>query len=444
MTLMEMLAPTVQRITTTLPSLLIGLGILVAGYVIAKMAAGIVSRVLSRTRLDTLTAEGIGLTKPGGPDAVRGVAARIAFWLVMLFVWIGFFNEVGLPLVAEPLRGVADAIARVAPSVLHAGLIFVAAWILAGLLRWLVVKTLTRLDVERRFGHFLVPEGADPRGLVQTLGTLTFSLVLLLAAPPSWGPWDRAPWWPRSPRCSASCSPTSPTWLRRSSASDWGGWWRGSFARWSAIFWPEPASTGRWSALASHPPPGECARQPSWGRSFTSWSGSPSSSRGSTRSRSRRSHVPPSTPSIPSSPGCPRGLGGAVLLSLAWIVSRLVGNLATQLLRGVGFDGLPTRLGLAALQSPRGRTPSDLVGVVVRTLVLVFASIETFEVIGLHRLAGFGDRLVGFMINVVIATAIVGVGLWAGNLVQGLVGGPLARTGAVIPRRSPPLRNMRW
>jgi ornithine--oxo-acid transaminase len=52
--------------------------------------------------------------------------------------------------------------------------------------------------------------------------------------------------------------------------------------------------------------------------------------------------------------------------------------------------------------------------VVVRTLVLVFASIETFEVIGLHRLAGFGDRLVGFMINVVIATAIVGVGLWAG------------------------------
>jgi hypothetical protein len=50
--------------------------------------------------------------------------------------------------------------------------------------------------------------------------------------------------------------------------------------------------------------------------------------------------------------------------------------------------------------------------------------------IGLHRLAGFGDRLVAFMINVVIATAIVGIGLWAGNLVQGLVPGPLARSGA--------------
>src|SRR5207344_668602 len=91
--------------------------------------------------------------------------------IIMLFVWIGFFNEVGLTLVAEPLRGVADAIARVAPSILHAALIFVAAWVLAGLLRWLVVKTLTRLDVERRFGHFFVPEGADPRGLTQTMGT---------------------------------------------------------------------------------------------------------------------------------------------------------------------------------------------------------------------------------------------------------------------------------
>ena len=131
----------------------------------------------------------------------------------------------------------------------------------------------------------------------------------------------------------------------------------------------------------------------------------------------------------------PRGLGGAVLLILAWVVSRLVGDLVTQLLRGVGFDAVPARLGLVALQPPpAGRTPSELAGVVVRTLVLVFAIVETFEVIGLHRLAGFGDRLVAFLINVVIATAIVGVGLWAGNLVEGLVRGPLARTGARHPQ----------
>jgi hypothetical protein len=130
----------------------------------------------------------------------------------------------------------------------------------------------------------------------------------------------------------------------------------------------------------------------------------------------------------------PKGLGGAVLLILAWVISRLVGDLVTQLLRGVGFDGLPARLGLAALQPPAGKTPSELTGAIVRTLVLVFAVVETFEVIGLHRLAGFGDRLVAFLINVVIATAIVGVGLWAGNRVEALVRGPLERTGARHPQ----------
>ena len=163
MTSTEILVPSVQRISTTFPSFLFALGILVVGYVVAKIAAGLVSRALGRTRLDARTAEALGLTSHDAPVTVRSVVSRIAFWLVMLFVLIGFFNQIGLTMVAEPLRDVADTIARVAPSLLHATLVFVVAWILAGLLRWLVVKTLTRLDVERRFGHFLVPEGTDPR-----------------------------------------------------------------------------------------------------------------------------------------------------------------------------------------------------------------------------------------------------------------------------------------
>jgi hypothetical protein len=236
MTGVEIVGSSVQRISTTFPSFLSALGILIVGYVIAKIAAGLVSRALGRTKLDARTAEALGLTKPDAPAGVRSVVARITFWLIMLFVLIGFFNRIGLPLVAEPLKDVADTIARVAPSALHAGLIFIVAWILAGLLRWLIVKTLTRLDVERRFGHFFVPEGTDPRGLSQTMGNLAFYLVLLLAVPPSLPPWAKARSWPRSPRCCGFSSPTSPIWPRRPSASDSAGWLRGSFDSWSAIF----------------------------------------------------------------------------------------------------------------------------------------------------------------------------------------------------------------
>ena len=434
MKLIEMLGPSVQRTATALPSLLFGLVILVVGYVVAKVTAGLVNRALVRTNLDRRTGEALGLTKPGAPEAVRSVAARMTFWVIMLFVWIGFFNEVGLTLVAEPLRGVADAIARVAPSVLHAGLIFVVAWVLAGLLRWLVVKTLTRLEVERRFGHFFVPEGTEPRGLSQSMGTLTFYVVLLLAVPPFLAALGQ----------SALVAPLSEmlrillSYLPNVAAAAVSiglGWVVARILR--QVVRNLLAGVGLDRAVERvgiAPTLGGVRLSALVGTIvyFVVWI--PFIIAGLDALKIEAVSRPAINALDTLLAWVPRGLGGAVLLILAWVVSRLVGNLVTQLLRGVGFDGLPARLGLAALQSPGGRTPSDLAGVAVQMLVLVFASVETFEVIGLHRLAGFGDRLVAFMINVVIAAAIVGVGLWAGNLVRGLVGGPLARTGARQPQ----------
>ncbi len=434
MTGMEIVAPSVQRISTTLPSLLFALGILVVGYVIAKIAAGLVGRALGRTRLDARTAEALGLTGAGAPATVRSVVARIAFWLVMLFVFIGFFNKLGLTMVAEPLRDVADAIARVAPSVLHACLIFAVAWILAGLLRWLVVKALTRLDVERRFGHFLVPEGTDPRGLAQTMGTLTFSLVLLLAIPPFLAALGQ----------SALVAPLSEmlrvlfSYLPNVAAAVVSvglGWVVARILRQVVSNLLVGVGLDRAAERAGLGPVPGGVRPSALVATvvyFVVWI--PFIIAGLDALKIEAVSRPAINALETLLAWVPRGLGGAVLLILAWIISRLVGTLVTQLLRGVGFDGLPARLGLAALQSPAGRTPSDLAGLIVRALVLVFAIVETFEVIGLHRLAGFGDRLVAFMINVVIATAIVGVGLWAGNLVEGLVRGPLARTGARHPQ----------
>ncbi len=435
MTGMEIVGPSVQQISTTLPSFLFALGILVVGYVIAKIAAGLVSRAVGRTNLDARTAEALGLTKPGARATVRSVVARIAFWLIMLFVLIGFFNKIGLTLVAEPLRGVADAIARVAPSLLHASLIFVAAWILAGLLRWLVVKTLTRLDVERRFGHFFVPEGTDPRGLAQTMGNLTFYLVLLLAVPPFLAALGQ----------SALVAPLSEmlrillSYLPNVAAAAVSiglGWVIARILRQVVRnLLVGVGLDGAAERAGLVPAPG--AVHPSALVAtivyFVVWI--PFIIAGLDALKIEAISRPAINALDTLLAWVPRGLGGAALLILAWVVSRLVGDLVTQLLRGVGFDAVPARLGLVALQPPPGgRTPSELAGVVVRTLVLVFATVETFEVIGLHRLAGFGDRLVAFMINVVIATAIVGVGLWAGNLVEGLVRGPLARTGARHPQ----------
>ena len=200
------------------------------------------------------------------------------------------------------------------------------------------MKTLTRFDVERRFGHFFVPEGTDPRGLSQTMGTLTFYLVLLLAVPSFLAALGQ----------SALVAPLSEmlrillSYLPNVAAAVVSvglGW---VVAR---ILGRGPQSSGR-----GRPGPGGGTR---WTRAGPRW-GAPVSPGGDYRLlrgldplHHRGSRCPEdrgdSRPAINALETLlawvPKGLGGAVLLILAWVISRLVGDLVTQLLRGVGFDG---------------------------------------------------------------------------------------------------------
>ena len=242
-------------------------------------------------------------------------------------------------MVAEPLRDVADAIARVAPSVLHACLIFAVAWILAGLLRWLVVKALTRLDVERRFGHFFVPEGTDPRGLAQTMGTLTFSLVLLLAIPPFLAALGQ----------SALVAPLSDmlrvlfSYIPNVAAAVVSvglGWVVARILRQVVGNLLAGAGLDRAAERAGLGPVPGGVRPSALVATvvyFVVWI--PFIIAGLDALKIEAISRPAINALDTLLAWVPRGLGGAVLLILAWYVSRLVGNLVTQLLRGVGFDG---------------------------------------------------------------------------------------------------------
>lgn len=435
MTFSEMIAPFLNRIITSLPSLLFGLLILLVGYVVAKLTSSLARRLVRRTAVDTRTAELLGLPPPLGPQSVQSAIGRITFWIIMLLVLIGFFSQIGLPLVAEPLRSMMEKITAAAPSLLEAGLILVVAWILAALLRFVVVKSLTRFEVDRRFGRYLTPEGAEPPALPQTLGTLVFYLALLAALPPLLAALGQVAIvdplvqmlrvvLTYLPNVVGAALTISVGWvvarilrevvrnllaaagldraLERAGLARLLGEVRlSSFIGTVAYFvvWV-PFIVAGLDALKI-----EAVSGPAIGAlsALLAW--------------------------------VPKGLGALAILVLAWVISRFLGNLVAQLFRGIGFDSLPARLGLAAVPTTvGGRTLSDLAGLVAAAFILLVALIESFEVMGLAQLAAFGDRLVAFVVNVVIAAAIVGVGLWVGNFVQGLLQEALERAGSRHPR----------
>ena len=99
MTGTEIVAPSVQRISTTFPSFLFALGILIVGYVVAKIAAGLVGRALGHASPGL--AQMVAASMAGGLVAMVFVVA-LAYYGTILAVRGGVDPDTyGIPVVSS-------------------------------------------------------------------------------------------------------------------------------------------------------------------------------------------------------------------------------------------------------------------------------------------------------------------------------------------------------
>jgi hypothetical protein len=106
----------------------------------------------------------------------------------------------------------------------------------------------------------------------------------------------------------------------------------------------------------------------------------------------------------------------SILLALAFFVGRLVSGLIANVLAGAGFDSIPQKLGLKTKLADTDRKPSDLVGTLLLTAIMLFGSIEAAGLLGFDNLAVLLSGLLGFAAQVVLGVVVLGVGLFLANL----------------------------
>src|SRR5665811_832327 len=167
-----------EAVGVAIPNVVAAAAILVVGWIFAAIVAAVVRRVLHRTSLDDrLAAWALGEEKAAEAN-VEKAGGKIAFWLVMLFVFVGVFETLGLSLITQPLNEFLNQLFAFAPQLLGAALLIVAAWAVAGLVRMVVSKGLkaARLD-ERVAGES--GEGVEPQAvpLASTIGETAYWLV---------------------------------------------------------------------------------------------------------------------------------------------------------------------------------------------------------------------------------------------------------------------------
>jgi hypothetical protein len=112
----------------------------------------------------------------------------------------------------------------------------------------------------------------------------------------------------------------------------------------------------------------------------------------------------------------PKLFAAGVIIVIAAVLGRIVSNLISSVLGGLGFDNLMPRLGFGATPRIAGRTPSELIGAIVLAAIMLAAVTQASEVLGFGVLTSTIGQLGGIGAQVLAALLVLGIGLWLSNL----------------------------
>ncbi len=105
----------------------------------------------------------------------------------------------------------------------------------------------------------------------------------------------------------------------------------------------------------------------------------------------------------------PNLLGAVVVFFIFYLVARVVQRLVANLLASLGFDKLPSWLGLSVdADAPRAST---IAGWIVLAVLLALGTVQSLGTLQLDVVSGLANELLQGLFNVLVACLIFGVGL---------------------------------
>lgn len=410
------------------PNLVGALAILVLGWLVARIVAAGVRGALRRTNLDNRLANWlVGETVP----VEQGISTAV-FYLLMVFVLVAFFQVLGLTLPTEPLNRLLSQIFQFAPQVLGACLLLLIAWIVASVLRMILLRSLGAIRLDERLTSQVGIEGERASSLTRTLADTVYWLVLLLFLPavlnalalqgllaPVQGMVNKI--LDFLPNIFTAGLILLIGWLlarivqrvlsnllavlgadqlsERVGLAPVLGRQRlsGVLGLVAYVLILIPVLIAALEALALEAITGPASNM--------------------------LNTILSALPAI---------FAALLIVVVAYAVGRVVASLTTNLLAGVGFNTVLARLGLGREPAAGERTPAEIFGYLVFVGIMLFATIEAVRELGFVLLADLMMRFTVFVGEVVLGLIIFGIGLYLANLASSTVRASGANQAALL------------
>ena len=137
-----------------LPNLIGGLVVFVIGWIIASLAARFFKRAIHRINVNKHVSEIIY-----GPRATTKTYIKVETWLtrsvftiLMLFVVLASFQVLGMAQTVQPINAFLTVIFEYAPRIIAPIVLIFIAWIVATVVRTIILRTNEKLKIEERLG----------------------------------------------------------------------------------------------------------------------------------------------------------------------------------------------------------------------------------------------------------------------------------------------------
>jgi hypothetical protein len=160
----------------SLPTILGAIASLVVGWLIAMIGSWLVGSLLSKTDIDNKILKKItGSSNIGGWSAEK-LAATITFWVIFLFGVISFLNALNLTAASAPLQTMLSQILGFLPRLLVAALLAAVAWVVATLVKNLILKASQSFGIDRKMQMGV--QGSQSILPSKTIADLSFWAIL--------------------------------------------------------------------------------------------------------------------------------------------------------------------------------------------------------------------------------------------------------------------------
>jgi hypothetical protein len=426
----------VNEFTNYTPSLFAALAVLVGGWIIALLVSALVRNLLGRTAIDNKLANWIAGAE-GKPVPIEKWAGTAVFWLIMLLVFVAFFQTLALTAVTEPLQRLVENFTQYLPHLVAGLALALIACLVAVVLRRLLLAGLKAADFDKRLGS-ITAQGARPiESASKPIADTVYWIVLVAFLPAVLG----------ALQMNALLEPVNAMMnklfaflpnLIGALVTLLVGWFVARIVQKLAA-----------SLLASA---GADRLAEKWGFAKALGSRRFSEVAGvvlqivilvpvliATLDQLQMEAVtrPASDMLQAVLVKVPQIVAAILILLVAWFIGRVLAGLVENLLSGLGFNQILVKLGLSKkVQEGRG-APAAIVGMLLIIGVMLVATIAAAETLNYMRIAGVVQDFLEFAGKVLLGVLLFGLGLLLANVVFNVIhtsDSPRARVLAWVAR----------